>query len=373
MSSVPNEEHGVFPTDTVQFDDFEVSYLGEGPSPDLICLGSDDGRLLLTSVGAEIKQGPHVRLGTPLQASESCEAINGAAFIGKHVAVSTRNAISLFITHPSNRNEDQRAVFPAGAHGVIGSPSGLFVAPLGTPGVLFIVPEEGETPRIKISRAKDREFYFYRVAALVASQAPEVLVFATRLGGITSMAASGPDQRRRLSWVTFPELDVVDVCPLGAGLREPAACAVGKDRTLVMFRDVLHDRKPAAFRVDGVKGTAYRVFSARGHLFLLTSSGMYVFYTLASRFLAGERVEGTRTSVREFPVEAVDASIVFDRYLWVVMPDELHRFDLDLLSATRMKDTSLDAGWDSEPAHVTPEWGSEELEATPTTVGSAVD
>ena len=114
MSSVPNEEHGVFPTVTVQIDDFEVSYLGEGPSPDLICLGSDDGRLLLTSVGAEIRQGPHVPPRPCLQASDSCEAINGAAFIGKHIAVSTRNAISLFIVHPSNRNEYQRAVFPAG-------------------------------------------------------------------------------------------------------------------------------------------------------------------------------------------------------------------------------------------------------------------
>ena len=40
-----------------------------------------------------------------------------------------------------------------------------------------------------------------------------------------------------------------------------------------------------------------------------------VFCTRASWFLAGERVVGTPTSVRESPAEAVDAGIVFDRYL----------------------------------------------------------
>ena len=99
-----------------------------------------------------------------------------------------------------------------------------------------------------------------------------------------------------------------------------------------MFRDVLHHHRPATLRFDGVKGTAYRVFAARGDLFLLTSAGMYVFYTLASRFLAGERVVGTPTSVREFSAEAVDAGIVFDRYLLIVIPDEVLRFDLDLFT-----------------------------------------
>jgi len=115
------------------------------------------------------------------------------------------------------------------------------------------------------------------------------------------------------------------------------------------------------------------VFTARGNFFLLTSAGVCVFCTLASRILAGERVVGTPTSVRESPAEAVDAGIVFDRYLLIVMPDEVLRFDLDIFRATRVKDLSRDVGWDSEPTHLMPEWESEELEATLTAVGVAVD
>gem|GEM_PF-6944871 len=82
---------------------------------------------------------------------------------------------------------------------------------------------------------------------------------------------------------------------------------------------------------------------------------------------------GTPTSVQESPAEAVDAGIVFDRYLLIVMPDEVLRFDLDIFRATRVKDLSRDVGWDSEPTHLMPEWESEELEATLTAVGVAVD
>ncbi len=55
------------------------------------------------------------------------------------------------------------------------------------------------------------------------------------------------------------------------------------------------------------------------------------------------------------------------------MPDEVLRFDLDLFRATRVKDLSRNVGWDSEPTHLMPEWESEELEATLTAVGVAVD
>jgi hypothetical protein len=362
MISVPYEEHGVFRTHTIKFSDFEVSYIGEGPERDLLWFGSDDGRLIMTSLDAEIYQGP-------LQASESRESINGVAANPQHVAVSTRNEVSIFTVHPSGPHKTQRAIVPAGAHEVIASQSGWFVAPLGMRGALLVAPEEGAIQRVKISRARDHDFYFYRVAAVSPLQGPEVLVFANRRGGIASMAVPGQDQPRRLYWTTFPGLDVVDVCPLGGSQAAPAACAVGKDGTVVMFRDVVQDRQPAAVRFDCVRGAAYRVFTARGHVFLLTSAGMYVFYTLASRFLAGERVEEARTAVREFPAEAVDASIVFDRYLLIVMPDEVLRFDLDLLSEERVKDGSHNLEWDCEPAQVVRAWESDESEAILSAVG----
>jgi hypothetical protein len=98
-------------------------------------------------------------------------------------------------------------------------------------------------------------------------------------------------------------------------------------------------------------------------IFLFTSAGVCVFCTLASRFLAAERVVGMPTSVRQHAAEAVDAGIVFDRYLLIVMPGEVLRFDLDPFRATRVKGLLRDFGWDSEPTHLMPAWESEELEA----------
>ncbi len=44
-----------------------------------------------------------------------------------------------------------------------------------------------------------------------------------------------------------------------------------------------------------------------------------------------------------------------------------------LFRATRVKYLSRHVGWDSEPTHFMAEWESEELEATLTAVGVAVD
>jgi hypothetical protein len=49
---------------------------------------------------------------------------------------------------------------------------------------------------------------------------------------------------------------------------------------------------------------------------------------LASRFLAGEPVDSTPTEVRGIPLEAVDADVCWNRWLVVVLPDDVLRFDL---------------------------------------------
>jgi len=64
---------------------------------------------------------------------------------------------------------------------------------------------------------------------------------------------------------------------------------------------------------------------------------------------------------------------VFDRYLLIVMPHEVLRFDLDLFRARRVKDLWRGVSWDSEPTHLMPDRESEELEATLPAVGVAVD
>lgn len=362
MSVVPEKEPFKLRMQVIKFPGFEVSYVGAGPSEDSICFGSSDGQIMLTAVDSNQRHWRAVM-------SASREAVNGVAFIGNHISVSTRNEVSVITMPPIDPEHAPLAIVPAGAHHVIASRSGEFVAPAGNLGVHFIAPDEGATRRATIYHARDREVYYYRVAEIVPLQSPAVLVFATRLGGVCALTTSGPGEKGRFSWKSFRGFDVVDVCPLGTGLPEPSACAVGKDGTLVLFRDVVDDRKPAAFRLDELRGTAYRVFSARGHLFLLTSAGLYVLGNLVSRFLAGEPLEPARTSIRELPAEVVDGSLLFDRYVFVVTPDETLRLDLDCLDVPG-ESTSLDRVCDSSAAYVNvkAEWKIDERETAFTSV-----
>ena len=80
MNSIPAGDNGVFKTNDIRFPDFDVSWVGEGPAPNLVSFGSDDGRLLLATIDAEsleVVQRPQV-------VAESGEAINGVAFLPAH-------------------------------------------------------------------------------------------------------------------------------------------------------------------------------------------------------------------------------------------------------------------------------------------------
>ncbi|HQU41933.1 MAG TPA: hypothetical protein PK867_03940, partial [Pirellulales bacterium] len=103
--------------------------------------------------------------------------------------------------------------------------------------------------------------------------------------------------------------------------------------TLVLFRDVLHDRSPVTLTFNDLHGTAYRIFSARGNIFVLASNGLYVFQGLAKRFVDGQTITHGPTPVRFIRLEAVDANLCEDRWLLVVMPDSVLRLDTDLLFA----------------------------------------
>jgi len=311
--------------DEIRDPDFEVSWAGAGPSPGYFYFGSEDGRLRLVAAEGLVPQNE-------FPAAKSREAINGAASLDQYIAVSTRSEFTLWSMPESG--EDRRGEFFAGAHGVIATASGQFVAPLGHTGLLVVEPKlDAKTPMMLIKPVGDG-LYFYQVVSLDTPGHPETLVCASRQGGIAALAFprhDRPDTERVILSRTFPGLDVIDLCSLGSDLPVPAACAAGKDCTLVFVRDVLSKDDPVTLRFDGVQGTAYRVMSARGHLFLLTSSSLYIFPGLISRFLNGEPIERQLTLVHALPMEVVDANLADDRWLLVVTTEGVRVIDVDLL------------------------------------------
>jgi hypothetical protein len=351
MTPLPSTNGSALPT-LIRFPDFNVSWAGEGPHTGWLCFGSEDGKLRMTTTEGLVGDVQSL-------AVESNEAINGAAFLGRFWAMSTRSEVVLF-TRPATKDEKyKRAVFPAGAHGVIATSAGQFVAPLGRTGLLVWKPELGDEQHPKIRRAIGEHFYnFYRVLSLNAASRSELLVCATRSGGVTVTPISPLSGETEINSYTFPGQDVIDVCALDTGSGGLAVAALGCDCTLVFFRDVQRDNRPITLKFNGVQGTAYNLLSARGHLFLLTSRGLYVLRGLAKRFLNGEPVDSQPTAVSEIPLEAVDANLVHDRWLLVVMADHTLLYDVEQLVGPESDGAEYRNGQSIVPTAQTPTWQS---------------
>jgi hypothetical protein len=222
-------------------------------------------------------------------------------------------------------------------------------------------PQPGEEIPMAVIKPRGSDLNFYRAVSLATTGHPETLVCAIRHGGIAALAIPGPDTQSVVFSSTFPGLDLIDVCSLGSGLSTPAACGLGKDCILVFVRDVLGERKPVAIKLDAVQGTAYRLMSARGHLFILTSSSFYMFPELASHFLEGQPVERMPTQVREFRIEAVDANLIQDRWLLIVTTEGgVLRFDISELPAQASTCEGYEHGQEVSPTPITRDWATRE-------------
>jgi hypothetical protein len=293
------------------FRDFEVSWAGHCPLNGGFCFGSEDGRILITDEAG----GGAMGLKEP--PAPSGEAINGLAFTRDLIAVSTRAEV-VFVSQRPSQGKGYRSVLPGGAHGIVVTPSGRCVAPLGRSGLLRVTPVEGVQQPVTISRAADEVFNFYK-AVYVPTPNLEVIACATRFGGVIGVDLSQGQTSRTFTSLRHVGLDIVDVCALGEGFSTPAVAAVGNDGTLLLSRNVLSDQQPLRLHFDEIDGTVYRVLCTNGHLAILTSTGLYLLVRLAQRFLDGEDIRYQRTSVRGVRVEAVDANVAGDRWILVVV------------------------------------------------------
>ncbi len=349
---------------SIPVEGMDVCWAGPTLGNRAFCFGSEDGRLLITDY-----QG--VPFDRAYKVNQSGEAVNGVAFLDRRFAVSTRNEIMVFTLPPKQRGESRVAPIPFGAHDVITGVSGHFFAPIGRAGLMSCLPTEGESQEITVSGGPEGEVYFYRVISLRAIGGEEVLACATRSGGIASLEFRAAESQRTVSTLTFGGLDVIDVCPLLPGQPSTAAAALGKDGTLILFRDVLHEKTPTTVKYGAIKGVAYRLLCVRGSLFLLTSEGIHVITGLVDGVLTGKTKDPV-TPVLVVPMEAVDASAVGEQWILIVMPDGILRLDVELLQAYKpvnlrvgeRRDIVLGEIREELPVFINPPWKSGTIEQT---------
>jgi hypothetical protein len=315
---LPDDPAGAFRR--FHLSDFEVSWAGPNPVGEGFCLGSEDGRIRFTDTQLTYQ-------GEIKGVSASGEAVNGVAHSQQWTAVTTRADVNL-ISRPKAEGLHEAIAIPVGAFGVTVASSGHFVVPLGRGGIMYVKPGSGPEDPVPVGGTEKAGLNVCRVLPLPGQDGTDLIVCAGRAGGVGMTTFREGVGNYSLSTLRVDGLDVVDVCLLGARENRFAVSAVGRDGTLIIFRDILYDRSPRTIKFRSVRGTVYRILSSQGHVFLLTSKGLFVLARLAERLAGDILLEKFNTDVLPLQVAAADANLVGERWLVAVGVGEVLRFDL---------------------------------------------
>jgi hypothetical protein len=321
----------------ISFETFEISCAVASPGRPGFCFGSDDGRVLFMSLDGVGGIGPFA-------ISPSKEAVNGIAFAGNLMAVSTRNDVTFLRTPEADEVHPARTVFDGGSHGVASTPAGCIIAPMGRRGILVMDPRPETPQRVRILKPADEALYVYKIVSLASPDRGTIVACAGRRGGFATMPLSGSGLESHGKKLRPVGVDFVDVAALDVDGFPFAVAALGIDCSIHFIADLLGDQMTTTLRLSSTAERAYRILSTEGHVFLLTDKRLYAFKDLAIRFLRGEAISDP--NARFLELEAVDASLGPDRSLLVVMPDGVREIKLDSMVAEAGVSTGgLRNGW----------------------------
>jgi hypothetical protein len=354
----PNEPSGVF--QVLEMPDFGISWAGANPLGEGFCLGSERGHIVLT----DTKGQPISLLG---RASASGEAINGVAFSRNWLAVTTRKDVNFIPLSLLDSRHLEALVISGGASDVAVAPSGHFVIPLGRAGLMVVNPGLALGIPVLLGNPEHQGPNFSQVVTFAGQGGTDLIVCAGRRGvGFTTFREGSSSYA--LNTVRFRNLDIVAVCSIGVPQQPLALVAASRDGSLIFFRDIVHDKNPQTLKFKGVSGTVYRVLSARGDIYLLTSHGLFGLFKLADDFRAGVTAGEFTTNILRIPVEASDANIVDQKWLLAAGVDRLFVFDVQSMPRSP-EESSVEAKPGAEAAtngHAS--WGAftpQVLEAAP--------
>ncbi|MHB1559134.1 MAG: hypothetical protein ACYC61_16905 [Isosphaeraceae bacterium] len=307
----------------------DTSWVGECPWTHTRCFGAEDGRFILESSGSQgLGEGNVVSVVfTPtVSYTIASDTINAIAFSGDLFAASSRNEVVVGrrtgpgvaglvgYSHP----------FVGGAHGVLASRPGVFLAPIADQGLL-ILEVAGENVGARISSPPEAPFNFYRLARLGNAGNNDAFVAAGRRDGLLALELDDESYPRSAIHHRFEGHDIVDVCSLSNPSFPFAAACVSRDCVLFLSRNVLEKETPLAVSLGDLRDTAYTLLSAGGHLFLLTDRRLIDIPRLASRFLDGER-PGPELEIGIVRVDAAEAFLLRDQAILLLEETSVSEF-----------------------------------------------
>jgi hypothetical protein len=97
---------------------------------------------------------------------------------------------------------------------------------------------------------------------------------------------------------------------------------------------------------------------------------LYILGELASRFLGKELVNGISTPVLPLPMEAIDMNLAANRWLLVVMANEVRKFDVDLIHQSIPNQLRHGEFQEFQEATLNPDWECFDIEQTAKEISS---
>ena len=248
------------------------------------------------------------------------EAVNGVAFCGDFIGVSTVGEIVLGVRSKIGRQTHH--TFDRGAHGIITAAQGGFLACLGDDGVLFVDPKTNQTKPLKISEFPT---YFYKLASINANERDETFVAAMGDHGLLSFShgRAGFDNDGRI--FHGAQIDFIDVCSIANSNHPFAFAALGSDGELILSKGI-NGQDTSKFDFGFPDCAAYEMRFANGVLFLLFSDRLLVMRNFVQRFLADDDMKQAQKII-EISIDASDLFVVDDS-LWLLVGDGAQEFSI---------------------------------------------
>lgn len=299
-----------------------ITWVGEMPWTGGIAFGDEDGRLRYSSADRPWE------IGQPFTVITSDRPINQVAFnvFGDHRFLAACTASNIAIREVGERGDFINSkVFDVGGHGVYPTRWGGFLVPLGPGGLAAFYPNpDGSVAQHILKHKKPFPYYYSMCRIGFTADGKELWACAGRSGGLLAVTLdenSVPQVLRSFQSV-IRRRDYVSVWAIGNGQTPFATISLSRDRQVDFSENLMEDRTPLTWHAPQIQGVAYSLFATGGHLYILTSTGIYIGMDIVSLFLGG-KLESGLTKVRYLPVEAIDFTLLYNRWLVVLQHNRL--------------------------------------------------
>jgi hypothetical protein len=300
-----------------------ISWVGECPWTNGVCFGTNEGTL---EIPPDLKATANLNAG----------AINAIAFSGELVAISSTAEVTLWArtTKEPLLLEKLALSFEGGAHGIVASAPGVFLATLGDDGLLLLSVDASRNATARVARHVSASEYFYKIVPFINQPGCNLLPCAARRDGLLVITATNGIPRPPVICYRFGEHDIIDVCTLNHPQYPYAVACLSRSCEIFIVPDVRSNEPPYEVRFADIKGTAYALAAGQDHLFLLTSEAFICFPRVISRMLQQAPLSSMATPV--LPIGASDMFLIGQHSIALLTDGGVHFITVaELVGGTR--------------------------------------